>query len=85
MALITLAVLSAIPAALAGTEFVASTTDERGRQELLHIMGQMRRQDKLFMTTYWNSAPNKESCEGHDTGSGNGGDVCCSDRATGCI
>lgn len=30
MALITLAVLSAIPAALAGTEFVASTTDERG-------------------------------------------------------
>ncbi|KAI1768965.1 hypothetical protein GGR53DRAFT_318119 [Hypoxylon sp. FL1150] len=40
---------------------------------------------KATWTTCYNSAPdNTESCEGHDNGSGNGGDVCFSNRATGC-
>ncbi|KAI4859328.1 hypothetical protein F4820DRAFT_174130 [Hypoxylon rubiginosum] len=40
---------------------------------------------KATWTTCYNSAPdNNESCEGHDNGSGNNGDVCFSDRASGC-
>jgi hypothetical protein len=40
---------------------------------------------KATWTTCYNSRPNDtESCEGYDNGSGNGGDVCFSDRASGC-
>ncbi|KAK6844163.1 hypothetical protein PG995_014273 [Apiospora arundinis] len=36
-------------------------------------------------TSCYRSRPDdNESCEGHDNGSGNGGDVCFSNRATGC-
>jgi len=40
---------------------------------------------KVTWTTCYNSRPaDNESCEGHDNGSGNGGDVCFSNRSTGC-
>jgi len=40
---------------------------------------------QVTWTDCYNSRPaNVESCEGYDNGSGNGGDVCFSNRATGC-
>ncbi|KAI1503543.1 hypothetical protein F5X99DRAFT_425391 [Biscogniauxia marginata] len=38
-----------------------------------------------WTTCYKNRDSDFESCEGHDSGSGNGGDVCFSDRAKCCM